>query len=44
MFHLSMFCVPLMYVATNIIFFVFSILGIYKLIVKSRAQVPNWLI
>lgn len=35
-----MFYVPLMYVATTSIFFVFNMLGIYKLIAKSKAEVP----
>lgn len=39
-----MFCVPLICVATNTIFSVFNVLGIYKLVVKSKEEVPNWLI
>lgn len=39
-----MFCFPLVYVTTNTVFYVFKMLGIYKLIVKSKAEFPNWLI
>lgn len=42
--HLSVFSVPLIYVATNSIFSMFNMLGIYKLVVKGKAEVPNWLI
>lgn len=44
MLYFLMFCFLLVYVIINIVFYVFKMLGIYKLIVKSKVEFFNWFI